>query len=201
MGRRRSDKGTSPAMSSNQGETFDYKKLAEAIVLAQKEAEAHENKEKDKQAEKQWQEWQNVLGQKKYSKENRFTRILHQCRNNAVGFFKIMVLPQKEARSDVATLGLIRISLIGVFWCIKWLCYLLTAALVFSSFYSIEDKAWTFSIEILPYAFISLMFARIIRIAIFEIEKMKGRNYLLSILSAVTALIAMILALVALFVR
>lgn len=201
MGKKRSSKNTSPVTLNDQGQAFDYKKLAEAIVLAQKEAEAHENKEEDKQAEKQWQEWQNVLGQKKYSKENRFTRILHRWRNNVVGFFKLMVLPQKEARSDVATLGLIRISLIGVFWCIKWLCYLLTAASIFSSFYSIEGKTWTFSIGVLPYAFISLMFARIIRIAIFEIEKMKDRNYLLSILSAVTALIAMILALVALFVR
>ena len=188
-------------MANTKGEAFDYKKFAEAIVYAQQEAEFLRQKEQEKLARKQQQEWLNVLGQKTYTKENRITRILHRWRNDMALFFKIIFLPQKETRGDIATFGIIHIALICIFSFIKWLCYFLMALLFFSAFYSFTDRVWTLSIWLLPCAFVCFVFARIIRVAVFEIEKMNDRNYLLSILSAVTALIAMIIALVALFLE
>ncbi len=62
-------------MANTKGEALDYKKLAEAIVYAQQEAEFLRQKEQEKLARKRQQQWLNVLGQKTYTKENRITRI------------------------------------------------------------------------------------------------------------------------------
>ena len=77
----------------------------------------------------------------------------------------------------------------------------MTIFFIIAGVYSLEKKTFAFSLVPFLYAIIAFIFGRIFRIAKFEIEKMTDRNYMLSILSAVTALIAMILALVALFVR
>ena len=118
-----------------------------------------------------------------------------------MAFFKIMFLSRKEAQGDKAAFGILQFALALLFSSIRLLLFLLTIGLVVAGIYSFEQKAFAFSLIPLLYALPSIMLGRIFRIAGFEIEKMTDRNYLLSILSAVTAFIAMILALVALFVR
>lgn len=201
MTKERKAKKTAPVVKNTEGPVIDYKKLAEAIVLAQEEAEVRHSKEEEKLTEERQQEWQKVLGQKTYSNENNITRPLHKARNNIVGFFKIMLLSPKAVQGDNATFGLLQFSLVLLFWAIKLLLYLLTIGLGVAGIYSFEQKTFAFSVLPLLYAIPSFILGRIFRIAGFEIEKMKDRNYLLSILSAVTAFIAMILALVALIVR
>lgn len=201
MGKKRYAKKTVPVTLNTQGQAFDYKELANAIVLAQKEAEALREKEQEQLREKQQQEWEIVLGKKVYLKENCVTKILHRWRNSVVPFFKIMFLSREEVEGDRATFVLLRSALLFLFGAIKLLFYLLTIVLIAASIYSFEKKRFAFSIIPLMYALLAFMLGRIFRIAGFEIEKMKDRTYLLSILSAVTALIAMILALVALFAR
>ena len=201
MGKKRSSKNTPPVTLNAQGQAFDYKKLAEAIVHAQQEAEVLRKNEQEKLSGEQQQEWLNALGQKTYKNENCITKILHRWRNNIVAFFKIMFLSRKEAQGDKATFGILQFALALLFSSIRLLLFLLTIGLIVAGIYSFEQKAFAFSFIPLLYALPSIMLGRIFRIAGFEIEKMTDRNYLLSILSAVTALIAMILALVALFVR
>ena len=201
MVKKRYAKKTVPVTLNTQGQAFDYKELANAIVLAQKEAEALREKEQEQLREKQQQEWEKVLGKKVYLKENCVTKILHRWRNSVVPFFKIMFLSREEVEGDRATFVLLRSALRLLFEAVKLFLYLITIGLIATSIYSVEQKTFAFSLMPLIYALFAFMMGRIFRVAGFEIEKMTDRNYLLSILSAVTALIAMILAMVALFAR
>lgn len=203
MGKKRNAKGAVSVTQNTKGQAFefDYEKLAKAIVHAQTEAEILREKEKEKLAEEQHRQWLKVLGQKTYLKENCITRILHRWRNNIVGFFKIMFLSRKKAQGDRATFVLLQLGLSLLFGAVKLFCYLMTIFFIAIGIYSFVQKTLDFSLLPFLYAIPTFILGRVFRIAKFEIEKMTDRNYMLSILSAVTALIAMIITLVALFVR
>ena len=115
--------------------------------------------------------------------------------------FKILTIDREKVQGDRAIFGLLQVVLGLLFGAFKLFWYLLTIVLIVASIYFCLEKTYILSFTLFLDAIFVFMMSGVFRIAGFEIEKMKDRNYLLSILSAVTALTAMILALVALFVR
>lgn len=183
-------------------ETFDYQKFADAIVVAQlkaKEKEDELNKQKSKEANI---EWQKIIGYKEYIDDKKWLiKRLHKLKNVVVVFFHMLFFKKKNAKYDVATFAILKLFLSALFGIFKFLLYLFSIGLLVSSFYSFAEKAFVFSGIPLCYAFLSFMIARLIRIAQFEVENMNEREYLIGILSAVTSFVAMILALLALFIE
>lgn len=183
-------------------ETFDYQKFADAIVEAQikaKEKEDGLNKQKSEEANI---EWQKIIGYKEYSDDKKWLiKRLHKLKNVVVVFFYMLFFKKKNAKYDVATFAILKLFLSVLFGIFKFLLYLFSIGLLISTFYSFTEKAFVFSGIPLCYAFLSFMIARLIRVAQFEVENMNEREYLIGILSAVTSFMAMIFALLALFIE
>ncbi len=183
-------------------ETFDYQEFADAIVKAQlkvKEKEDELNKQKSKEANI---EWQKIIGYKEYSEDKKWLiKRLHKLKNVIVVFFNMLFFKKKNAKYDIATFAILKLFLSALLGIFKFLLYLFAIGLLVSSFYSFAEKAFVFSGLPLCCAFLSFVIARLIRIAQFEVENMSEREYIIGILSAVTSFVAMILALLALFIE
>lgn len=183
-------------------ETFDYQKFADAIVKAQLEVKEKDDELNKQKIEETKIEWQKIIGYKEYSDDKKwFIKRLYELKNSIVMFWHLLFFKKKNAKYDVATVAILKLFLSVIFGIFKFLLYVLTIALFVSSFYSFAEKVFAFNGLPLCYAFLSFVIARLIRIAQFEIENMKEREYLIGILSAVTSFVAMLLALLALFIE
>lgn len=132
-----------------------------------------------------------------------YVQVEHQPAYNgeARRFDIIMVFKKDDAKFDVATVTLLRFSIEAILWLIKVTLYFVAVILFIASFYSFSEKMFIpFNLSCLLMSFVPFVLARIVRMAQFEIEHIKDRNYLIGILSSIAAFIAMILAIIALLV-
>ncbi|HJD23829.1 MAG TPA: hypothetical protein H9694_06760 [Firmicutes bacterium] len=177
---------------------IDYEKLADAIVAA------HERIEKDAEhkAERETKHWKELIGRKEYSHEK--NRVKRACLNGANSIrctLKILFIKKKDAKTDRGTFVLLKTLLVDIFWLAKWFLYLLSLGLIFSSFYDLAQKSFAFNGLYILYALFAWIVARLFRLVALEVDNMEDRNYLFAVFSSVTSFVAMILALVALFLE
>ena len=175
---------------------IDYDKLAQAIVNAQEKTDkeaiknaviaAHDelDNRKTKECEKANAEWQKALGLSVNEKPNEL-KVL----------FKILFLRKEKAKFNVANNVLVKIALILSYIAFEFLIY---AGIVLFVIVSILSKSLTMIMFLVPMGFIAFLFARIIRIARFEIDSINDKDYLVNLLSNNVSVIAMIVAIVAL---
>mgnify|MGYP006972223043 CR=1 FL=1 len=165
---------------------IDYDKLADAIVAA------HERIEKD--AERKQMEAQNAW------REHLGVREDGKLTFRAVG--RLLFLKKEAAKNDFATTAVTKSLLIWILRAFQIAALLGTAVSVVGVFNVFDFSTWT-AVNLLFILFTLIFMALfcVLRITILEIEQMKDRQYLLAILSAITSFLAMILALIALFVR
>lgn len=200
--RSKKDKDTVTTTINNNIE-IDYDKLADALVRANssiKKQDALAESERNAVTRK---EWYSLIGFKEYpDNEKLLKRLWHKLRNYVSVLWHMLWLREKDAKHDVAIFGLIRLSAYAIFVIIKWLLYLASVMLLVMAFCTFESSVLTFQIRPM-YLLISLfafLIAHWFRIAVFEIENMSDRNYLIGILSSVTGFIAMVIAVIALLV-
>lgn len=180
---------------------FDYQKFADAMFQAQLRAKEQEKDKKEKDSQIKQNEWHNILKYKEYpNSKYKISNWFHSARNGFVVFYKMMTLKRKEAKFDTVTVSLLHFALNEILALIKWTFYIIALSLAISSFYSFEEKvAIPFRFIFLCYGGLSFVFARIVRIAQFEVDHINEREYLIGILSAITSFVAMIIAVIALF--
>ena len=177
---------------------IDYEKLADAIVAAHERIE----KKAARTSEEDIRNWKEVIGRKDYSHvKNRVKRACLNGLNFGRCTLKLLFLKKKDAKTDRVTFVLLKTLLVDTFSLAKWFLYLLSFVLIFSSFYDLAQKRFAFNGSYIVYALFAWIIARLFRLAALEVDNMEDRNYLLAIFSSVTSFIAMILALIALFVR
>lgn len=183
--------------------TLDYQKLASAIVEAEMRAREYREAERKKEQKKIQEEWNKIINYKEYPLSNsKIVNWLHSVRNGMVVFFKILTLKKEDAKFDVATTSLMRLALNAIFAVIKWVLYILAFLLVASSVYSFEQKDFVeFKVVLFIYAVLSFTVARIFRVAQFEVDHIEERDFLTTTLSVATSFFAMVLAILALFVK
>lgn len=116
-------------------------------------------------------------------------------KQNVSFLWHVIVFKEKDAKYDYATFAVLKISLNLILWIIQMAFYGLLIWGV-ATICSIEKQAIAYIPVLLCGALFSILFARIIRIVKFEIRNIQDRDYLLSMLSAVTSFVAMVLALV-----
>ena len=181
---------------------FDYQKFADAMVEAQRRAKEIEKCEAEKEIQEKQAEWEKILGYKEYAVSRlKIVNKFFSCLNGLKVFWKIMVFKKEDAKFDVATITLLRFSIEAILWLIKVTLYFVAVILCIASFYSFSEKTFIpFNLSCLLMSFVPFVLARIVRMAQFEIEHIKDRNYLIGILSSIAAFIAMILAIIALLV-
>ncbi|MBQ2901298.1 MAG: hypothetical protein IJE49_05565 [Agathobacter sp.] len=175
---------------------IDSKTLTEAIVEAYQIIEkkkAEQEIELEKNAKKEWQE---ILGQKVYPKDEKwYLKIIHIAINNVVAMWKLLFLKSKNVRGLRATYALMQSALVEIFKLYKWTLYVIAAVI----FCSIFQNGTNIIVRIVIAVGI-WMFARLFRIASFEIDKMQDENLLIAIFSGCISFVAMIVAIIALFI-
>ena len=182
--------------SSTKMKNIDEKVLAREIIKAHEEYEHYRQTEKEKEEKKRQEEWLKTLNQKEYpSNEKWIWRKCHQIRNDFFLFKNLLFIKAKDVKDMRATFGLMRLAVIGIFALCKWVLYLCAASMIYG--------IWNNSIEIALGCMIAIVlwvFARIFRIASFEIEKIEDGNLIIAIFSGVLSFVAVIIAIVAIIV-
>lgn len=173
---------------------IDYDKLAMSIIKAHDLMTENAEKEELKKLE----EWQKIIGYKKAPKDLSSKRQRsYEIRNNFTVFFRLLFRVNREdIKTSIINNGLMKMFISFAYSILEYLLYLVTFVffLIFIFNVSLESLAFCFSL-----GFVSLVFARIFRIASIEVEKIRDNNYLVGLFSAITSFIAMVATIIALF--
>lgn len=175
---------------------IDEAVLSKAISKAYFQLEKQKKEEEQKIVDEKQKEWLLFLGQKEYSNDEKwYKKKFHSMRNELVCFWKIMFIKRNDIRDMRATFALMSLTIMAIFWIFKMslyiLCFMLGILIIL--------KKVTFGCII--WSFVFWIFARIFRIAIYEIEETKDGNLLISIFSGVLSFLAVIIAVIALFME
>lgn len=172
---------------------LDNNELEQAIVKAYFEIERI--KERNKQQEKL--DWQiKILKKDKPKCKNRTSLMLVNIYYDLQTFVRIMFIKKEDVPDGFGTTSLLKLILEPIFFILQLALYGVAIVFVYFTVISGISVAW----GILA-AIIAFIFARLIRITSFEIDNMKDKQYLLSIFTGVLSLGAIIIAIIALFVK
>lgn len=181
--------------------SIDYDRLAETIVKAHERIKEREQTEQLKEQELQKEDWHKKIKYKEYDEtKNIFIRGWHEVRNGFTTFASIIAFKRKYAESDNVTFGLMRMALSLLFGILKLLLYIVALILLLLAFYSYEQRVLVVQPIYILYSFLAFVFARLFRVAAYEVENMHDRQNLIGILSALSAFLALIVAIISLVV-
>lgn len=175
---------------------FDQKTLTEAIVNAYQIVEEQKMKKKLEAEEKAKKEWHKTIGKKEYPEDEKwYLKHLHIVRNNLVVLWNLLFFEPKNVRDLRTTLALMKVSVMGIFGLCKWCLYSISVIMIYTVFQNRVNM-----IPNIVMAFATWLFARVFRIASFEIDKMDDGNLLIAIFSGCISFVAMVIALLTIFV-
>jgi len=177
---------------------IDYDLLADAIVRAQinasNKAKEHERQEADKAAS----EWHKALGIKRIDEGwNPFKRKFYSLRNTIVGIWHLLFLRKDDTYKDTATVALLASMASWIIGSFKVVLYIVLVAMVVCASRFSFTPLWLFVICFGLLLVSIFLVARLLRIVQFEIEKIQDSQYLVGLLSALLAIIALALSVVA----
>lgn len=179
---------------------INYDKLAEAIVKAYKTIKTTEEKESEKQSKEERKEWLNIIGYKEYSEgENWLLKKWHSMKNDFATLKCIFTFKAKDAKTPRLTFELIRLGTGLIYGLCEFLLYLLGAFFVVSPF--VLQDTIPIDYAYIALGFLSVFFARIIRIAKLEVENIKDKELLNMIFSANMTFWGVILAVIAIIIQ
>ena len=175
---------------------INYDKLAESIVCATEKLEEKKNKKNEEENNADQIEWNRILKQKDYPKNEKWIkRKWHKFRNEFMAYMELVFFKEKNVKDAIATFALIKLATEMMFACIKWSLYIFTIKFLYDFIIDPMDNGLLFA-----FAFIAWTIARLIRIAVFEIKKMKDANLILNIFSGSISFVALIVAIVAIII-
>lgn len=184
------------AVDSNQIIT-EQKIIVEAIVKAYQIIEKQKVEREIELEKNEKREWQEIMGQKEYQEnEEWYLKRLHIARNNWMAIWNLLFFKSKNARDLRATFSLIQLAVVEIFKLCKWCLYFVSFAIVISALQNGGDSLSNIAIAIVIWAF-----ARLFRIALFEVEKVKNGNLLIALFSGCISFVAMVVAIIAIFIE
>lgn len=177
---------------------IDYDELAKAIIKAQNVAETQTEQNKQETAEK---ERQAVIQKRKdYLKEKdfsyikcKFWRTIRTALNRLRVFKRVLFIPKKEIELFSALDGLITSFTTGLLFLVRIVLYLLASGFIISIFGGNNIFA---SLSI---AFAIFAFAQLVRIAQYEVERLKDRDYVLALFVGILTVFSIIISIITLF--
>lgn len=175
---------------------INYDKLAESILCATEKLEEKKNKKKEEENNAYQAEWNRILKQKQYSKNEKWLkRQWHQFRNELIAYIELVFFKEKNTKDPIATFALIKLATEMMFACIKWSLYIFSIMFIYNFCINPADN-----VILLAFALIAWTIARLMRIAVFEIKKMEDTNLILNIFSGSISFVALIVAIVAIVI-
>ena len=185
--------GTPVVMTSE----IDYDKLADAIVRAHY---AIEN-EKQKQADREAEQWRKKMGVKVFP-----DRPIRQFLNDMTMVKSMVFIKRSDATMGGATYSLIRQFSEFFFGAVEWALYLIAIILFACGIYNaflhpqLSTHPLLSTALFVVHSLLALLFARLFRIARFEVGNMQEREEILSVSSTIAAIMALIVSIVNLVV-
>ncbi len=168
---------------------IDYDKLAEAIVKAELKVNDEIEVNKEAEQEKLQKEWQTNLGIDK--EKSAFCNELKALKS-------IVLMKKEKAITRSANNTMLKTVIIMIYLLFEISIYLLTlfSIVLAVKFYKVIYID-CFAVFML---ILGTLFARIIRLARFEVEKISDQNYLATLFSAVIAFVSIIISIVAIVI-
>jgi len=180
----------------NLPENMSKEEMQHIIACAIVEAEEIKAQHKEEQHKKDLAEWYGVIGFKEH--RNKFKNGL----NKVMVFFRIMFLPEKHIKGDIALSTLLKLLILPFLWVMKLLSLLLSVGLIvyipiqyFAG--KMNQFPWLLYVYLLPFAFFAFVLSRLFRMASIEIDKLDNRNYLFGFYASITSFVSIIIAVIA----
>lgn len=168
---------------------IDYNKLAEAIVKAQKIEKEQQIKEK----EQAFIEWRNSLGYKEYSNKNKITKKFLTFGNRIKVSFKLMFLSKNQKIETSFSAIFLQTLLMGFFNFLKHATLISSILFIGFMFYHPEIDFEKYHYIVLSgLAILSFLYSRFFRLISIEIDQMNDKEQLLSLFTAVVAIIPLV---------
>lgn len=168
---------------------IDYDKLAEAIVKAQKIEKEQQIKEK----EQAFIEWRNSLGYKEYSNKNKITKKFLTFGNRIKVSFKLMFLSKNKKIETSFSAIFLQTLLMGFFNFLKHATLISSILFIGFMFYHPEIDFENYDYFVLSgLAIFSFLYSRFFRLISIEIDQMNDKEQLLSLFTAVVAIIPLV---------
>lgn len=168
---------------------IDYNKLAEAIVKAQKIEKEQQIKEK----EQTFIEWRNSLGYKEYSDKSELAKNFLTIGNRIKVFFKLMFISKNKKIETSFSAIFLQTLLGGFFNFLKHATLISSILFIGFMFYHPEidfEKYHYIVLSVL--AILSFLYSRLFRLISIEIDQMNDKEQLLSLFTAVVAIIPLV---------
>lgn len=173
---------------------IDYDKLAHAIASALIEADSIREAQKEEEEKHKKEQLRKILGEKEYPQKAK----LRKAHNEFVMFWNLLFLSEKNAEYLSGATIFAQFLLEAIFSACKSALYFVDFLAVVFIIYSFVIGKPLYSALFLLLFLVSFMYARYFRLAIFEVQHMKDRNYMISFLSAIASFFAMLFALIGL---
>lgn len=184
------------SVNSNQI-TLEQQMMMDAIVMAYQIIEKQKVETEIELEKNEKKEWQEIMGQKEYpEKEKWYLKRFHIARNNFMSIWNLLFFKSKNVRDLRATFSLIQLAVVYIFKLCKWCLYVISFAVAISAFQNGGEILSNLAI-----AFAIWAFARLFRIASFEVEKVKDGNLLIALFSGCISFVAMVVAIIAIFIE
>lgn len=168
---------------------IDYDKLAEAIVKAQKIEKEQQIKEK----EQAFIEWRNSLGYKEYSNKNKIAKKFLTFGNRIKVSFKLMFLSKNKKIEASFSAIFLQTLLVGFFNFLKLATLISSILFIVFIFYHPEIDFEKYHYIVLSgLAIFLFLYSRFFRLISIEIDQMNDKEQLLSLFTAVVAIIPLV---------
>lgn len=168
---------------------IDYDKLAEAIVKAQQKAKEQQIKEK----EQAFIEWRAELGYKEHNDKHGLRKMLLVIGNRFIYAFRLMFVSKKRKIETSFSAIFVQTLLVGFFNFLKHATLISSILFIGFMFYHPEIDFEKYHYIILSVlAILSFLYSRFFRLISIEIDQMNDKEQLLSLFTAVVAIIPLV---------
>ncbi len=168
---------------------IDYDKLAEAIVKAQQKA----NEQLDDEKQEVFNEWRKSLGYKDYSDKHGFVKLIYTFGNRFLFALRLMFISKKRKMETSFSAIFLQTVLASVFKGLNFITFLSSLLFIGLMFYHPNIVLETYHYFILFGFAISLfLYSRVFRLVSIEIDQMNDKEQLLSLFTAVVALVPLV---------
>ena len=168
---------------------IDYDKLAEAIVKAQQKAKEQQIKEK----EQAFIEWRAELGYKEHNDKHGLRKMLLVTGNRFIYAFRLMFVSKKRKIETSFSAILLQTLLVDFFKFLKLGTLISSIFFIGFMFYHPDFIFENYDYFVLSsLAIFSFLYSRFFRLISIEIDQMNDKEQLLSLFTAVVAIIPLV---------
>ena len=175
---------------------IDYDKLAQAIIKSKTEIENKERKQRQEKEDDMQNKRKEILGEKDFSHiKNKTLREFRVFLNDLRVAWKMLTMSKEEAMYFTTVSSLTKMLTSFLLFLIELAIFAFAGVVLYFS----VSSGLVFSDGIIV-ALFSVAFARMIRIARFEIERIDDNNYLMNISMMVIAVVTLVITILGLFI-